>query len=84
MLKGDLSVAKLCSEELTDFTKEQKEKLMQFATEDKEFIERCKYVQDEFVSIDDKWIWNKEAGTKLIFWTAKAHYIANTPLENTI
>ena len=56
MLKGDLSVAKLCSEELTDFTKEEKEKLMQFATEDKEFIERCEYVQDEFVSIDDKWI----------------------------
>ena len=52
MLKGGLVVAKLYSEELTDFTKEQKEKLMQFATKDKNYIERGNVVQAEIDSID--------------------------------
>ena len=53
MLKGGLVVAKLYSEELTDFTKEQKEKLMQFAAKDKNYIERGNVVQAEIDRIDE-------------------------------
>lgn len=39
-------------EELTDFTKEQKDKLMQFAIVDKDYIERCNTIQSEMEYID--------------------------------
>ena len=53
MLRGGLSVAKLYLEELTDFTKEQKEKLMQFAAKDENYIERVNHIQAEMNGIDE-------------------------------
>lgn len=44
---------KFCLEELTDFTKEQKDKLMQFAAKDENYIERCSDVQIELDGIDE-------------------------------
>lgn len=43
---------KFCLEELTDFTKEQKDKLMQFAIVDEDYIERCNTIQSEMECID--------------------------------
>ena len=40
-------MAKLYSEELTDFTKEQKDKLMQIAAKDENYIERVNHIQAE-------------------------------------
>ena len=48
-------MAKLYSEELTDFTKEQKEKLMQFAAKDENYIfnvfKNCEHVFSKCVII---------------------------------
>ena len=46
-------MAKLYSEELTDFTKEQKEKLMQFAAKDENYIERGNDIQAEMNGVDE-------------------------------
>lgn len=37
----------------TDFTKEQKLKLMQFAITDQNFLERCDVIKNDFKDIDD-------------------------------
>lgn len=47
------SLLELAEKEATDFTTEQKIKLMQFAMADEDFIERCNVVQSELDSIDD-------------------------------
>ena len=46
-------MAKLYSEELTDFTKEQKDKLMQIAAKDENYIERGNDIQAEMDGIDE-------------------------------
>ncbi|MBQ8417988.1 MAG: hypothetical protein IJX10_05080 [Phascolarctobacterium sp.] len=46
------SSLEFAEKEATDFTNEQKIKLMQFAVVDEDFVERCNTVQAEMKSIE--------------------------------